>query len=144
MQQPESVSVSNVFQSTLLTPSLYMYMTTYNTIFSFADFADFPAPEIYELGDVVAGIPDLWKQVRLGLGLEEGQLRGIQQDHAGQVKPTQKGFLAIFTAWKDGRTSPYTWEMLVSVLLQRLLATDTRKLVTDLNNTLSAKYPNIR
>ncbi len=118
-------------------------MTTYNPTFSFADFVDFPAPKPDELGDVVAGIPHLWYEVGLGLGLEEGQLRGIQHDHAGQVKPTQKCFLAVFTAWKDGRTSPYTWEKLVSVLLQRLLVTDTRQLVTDLHNTLSVKYPSV-
>ncbi len=119
-------------------------MCTYNATFSFADFADFPAPEIGELGDAVAEIPDQWKEVGLGLGLTAGQLRGIQENTAGHVKQAQKCFTEVFISWKDCRTSPYTWETFVSVLLQRRLATDTRQLVTDLHNTLSERYASIR
>ncbi len=119
-------------------------MITYNATFSFADFADFPAPKVWELGDAVAEIPHLWKEVGLGLGLSPGHLRGIQENTAGQVRQAQKCFTEVFISWKDGRMSPYTWEMLVSVLLQRRLATDTRQLVTDLHNTLSDRYARIR
>ncbi len=115
-------------------------MVTYSATFSFADFAVFPAPKIYELGDAVAEIPHLWKDVGLGLGLTAGQLRGIQENTAGQVRQAQKCFTEVFISWKDGRMSLYTWEKLVSVLLQRRFATDTRQLVTDLHNTLSGRY----
>ncbi len=100
-------------------------MVTYNATFSFADFADFPDPEINELGNAVADISYHWKEVGLGLGLTEGQLRDIQQDTAGQVKQAQKCFTEVFISWKVGRKSPYTWEKLVSVLLQHRFATDT-------------------
>ncbi len=115
-------------------------MMKYNATFFFADFADFPTPEIYELGDAVAEISHWWKEVGLGLGLTAGQLSDIQQNTAGQVKQAQKCFTEVFIYWKRGRTSQYTWEKLVSVLLQRRFATDTRQLVTDLHNTLSDRY----
>ncbi len=119
-------------------------LTTYNATFSFADFVDFPAPEIGELGDAVSEISYHWKEVGRGLGLTEGQLGGIQQNTAGQVQQAQKCLTEVFIYWKVSRTSPYTWEKLVSVLLQRRLATDSRQLVTDLHNTLSDRYPSIR
>ncbi len=121
-----------------------MYMITYNATFSSADFADFPAPNVSELVDAVAEISYLWNEVGLGLGLSPGHLRCIQDNFAGQVRQVQKCFTEVFISWNYGRKSPYTWEKLVSVLLQRHLARDTRQLVTDLHKTLSDRFPSIR
>ncbi len=124
--------------------TIVMYMNYDINTFSFADFTHFPAPEIDELGDAVAEISYLWQDVGLGLGLTAGQLRGIQTNTAGHVKQAQKCFTEVFISWRDGRTSPYTWQMLVSVLLRPQFRTDTRQLVVDLHKALSEKYLRIR
>ncbi len=122
---------------------MYMSYDIHRNIL-FADFKGFHVPEISELNAAVTEIQYLWEDVGLGLGLTAGQLRTIKTNTAGHVRQAQKCFTEVFISWRDGRTSTYAWEKLVSVLLQPDIRNDTKDHVFKLYKTLSAKYPSIR
>ena len=54
-----------------------------------------------------------------GLKVNEDDLLAIQDENAGRVEPHINCYIVVFTKWREGVTSPYTWENLVRVLLDK-------------------------
>ena len=121
----------HMIESSLLTACTYL----------FPDFTGFPVPKLGELCELAASFPHLWRQVGIGLGVDDGRLNGIQANNAHAPKHCQECFTDVFISWRDGITSPYTWEILVTVLLREDMVIDTRYAVNKLYDTLSHQYP---
>lgn len=103
----------------------------------FTDFTGFPVPKLGELCELTASFPHLWRQVGISLGVDDGMLKGIQANHAREPNHCQECFTEVFIHWRDGETSPYTWEKLVTVLLREDLVAETQFAVNRLYDTLS-------
>ena len=76
-----------------------------------------------ELGDlmnfVAAKIPEKWREVGIGLGLDTTDIKRIEAD-----VPTHKStpcYLAVFDTWKNKGTKEYTWDTLLKALRSPLV-----------------------
>ena len=71
-----------------------------------------------ELGDlmnhVAAKIPEKWREVGIGLGLDYADISRIEAD-----VPTHKStpcYVMVFDTWKNKGTKEYTWSTLLTAL----------------------------
>ena len=63
---------------------------------------------------VAAKIPEKWREVGIGLGLDSTDISRIEAD-----VPTLKStpcYLAVFYAWQNKGTKEYTWDTLLKAL----------------------------
>ena len=59
--------------------------------------------------------------VGAGLKVNEDDLLAIQDENAGHVEPHINCYIAVFTKWREGVTSPYTWVAREWIYLDRLI-----------------------
>ena len=73
------------------------------------------APELREfISEVAVKIPDKWKQVAIGLGLDESEIGSIEAE-----MPPEKYtlcYVAVLDEWKHKGAAKYTWDTLVKAL----------------------------
>ena len=63
---------------------------------------------------VAAMIPEKWREVGVGLGLDSADITRIEAD-----VPTHKStpcYLAVFYTWQNKGTKEYTWDTLLKAL----------------------------
>ena len=63
---------------------------------------------------VAAKIPEKWREVGIGLGLDSADIRHIEAD-----VPTHKStpcYVMVFDTWKNKGTKEYTWDILLKAL----------------------------
>ena len=71
-------------------------------------------PEFSDLmNEVAAKKPNKWRDIGIQLGLTPNELSSFSLTCFGNPNPC---FTAIFTAWKDRGTRPYTWATIIEVL----------------------------
>ena len=66
------------------------------------------------MNHVAAKIPEKWREVGIGLGLDSADITRIETD-----VPTHKSilcYLAVFYTWKNKGTKEYTWDTLLNAL----------------------------
>ena len=78
------------------------------------------APELGDLmNEIATEIPERWKEVAIGLGLVDSDIKLIKND-----VPTQKAYpcyMEVFGMWKNRITKPYTWETILRTLRTKLV-----------------------
>ena len=82
---------------------------------------------------VAAKIPEKWREVGIGLGLDTTDIKRIEADI-----PTHKSALCyvdVFDTWKNKGTKEYTWDTLLKAL--RTLSVDASKLANTIEGQLS-------
>ena len=62
--------------------------------------------------EVAAAIPDKWRQVAVGLGLQATDVRRIKADE----QECAMRFLAVFDVWESTETEPFTWKTIIDCL----------------------------
>ena len=81
---------------------------------------------------VAAKIPEKWREVGIGLGLDSADITRIEGD-----VPTHKStpcYLAVFYAWQNKGTKEYTWDTLLTAL--RTPSVDASKLASTIEGQL--------
>ena len=68
------------------------------------------------MNELAASIPAKWRAVGAQLNVPSGILDAIQAQGAGQPQGSLHCFSHVLEEWRSRRTSPYTWENLLSVL----------------------------
>ena len=66
------------------------------------------------MNHVAAKIPEKWREVGIGLGLDSADIRHIEADI-----PTHKStpcYVMVFDTWKNKGTKEYTWDTLLTAL----------------------------
>ena len=82
---------------------------------------------------VAAKIPEKWREVGIGLGLDSADISRIEADI-----PTHKStpcYLAVFDTWKNKGTKDYTWDTLLKALKTPLV--DAQKLASTIESRLA-------
>ena len=91
-------------------------------------------PELGDLMNLVAAkIPEKWREVGIGLGLDTTDIKRIEAD-----VPTHKSTLCyvdVFDTWKNKGTTKYTWGTLLKAL--RTPSVDASKLASTIEGQLS-------
>ena len=90
-------------------------------------------PELWHLMNLVAAkIPEKWREVGIGLGLDSADITRIEADI-----PTHKStlcYLAVFYTWENKGTKQYTWDSLLKAL--RTPSVDASKLASTIEGQL--------
>ena len=82
---------------------------------------------------VAAKIPEKWREVGIGLGLDATDIKRIEAE-----VPTHKStpcYLAVFDTWKNKGTTEHTWDTLLTVLRSPLV--DASNLANTIEGQLS-------
>lgn len=82
---------------------------------------------------VAAKIPEKWREVGIGLGLDTTDIKRIEADI-----PTHKStpcYVDVFDTWKNKGTTKYTWGTLLKAL--RTPSVDASKLANTIEGQLS-------
>ena len=82
---------------------------------------------------VAAEIPEKWREVGIGLGLDTTDIKRIEADI-----PTHKStpcYVDVFYTWKNKSTKTYTWDTLLKAL--RTPSVDASKLASTIEDQLS-------
>ena len=91
-------------------------------------------PEVSDLMNFVAAeIPEKWREVGIGLGLDTTDIKRIEADI-----PTHKStpcYIYVFDAWKKKGTTEYTWGTLLKALRTR--SVNASKLANTIEGQLS-------
>ena len=78
------------------------------------------APQLGDLmNEIATEIPESWKEVAIGLGLIDCDIKRIETD-----VPTQKAYpcyMEVFGMWKKQITKPYTWDTILRTLRTKLV-----------------------
>ena len=85
------------------------------------------------MNTVAATIPEKWREVGVGLGLDSADISRIEAD-----VPTHKStpcYIAVFDTWKEKGTKEYTWDTLLKALRSPLV--DASKLARTIEGQLS-------
>ncbi|KAL5456986.1 hypothetical protein EMCRGX_G034215 [Ephydatia muelleri] len=77
---------------------------------------DMPLETSVLMNELAASIPAKWRAVGAQLNVPSGILDAIQAQGAGQPQGSLHCFSHVLEEWRSRRTSPYTWENLLSVL----------------------------
>ena len=93
-----------------------------------------------ELGDlmnfVAAEIPEKWREVGIGLGLDSTDIKRIEAE-----VPTHKStpcYVDVFYTWKNKGTTEHTWDNLLKAL--RTPSVGASKLANTIEGQLSLKF----
>ena len=84
------------------------------------------------MNEIATKIPERWKEVGIGLGLDDSDIKRIETD-----VPTHKSYpcyMEVFGMWKKRITKPYTWETILRTLRTKLV--DAPSLATSLESQL--------
>ena len=90
-----------------------------------------------KLGDlmntVAAKIPEKWREVGIGLGLDSADISRIEADIS--THKSTPCYVMVFDTWKNKGTKDYTWETLLKVLRTPLV--NALKLASTIEGQLS-------
>ena len=88
------------------------------TSFVSTDFLRFPVPKLVDLINVVGvRVKVKWRSIGVGLGLEDWELKGIHVAKCSGLDPPQECMTEVFSQWKSGLKSEYSWKKLAEVLV---------------------------
>ena len=79
-----------------------------------------------------------WREIGLGLGLDNYKLNSIQESHKGGVNPVQCCMTEVFDTWCTGRTCEYSWKKLAEVLCSQ--SVNMSGILPDIRAKLIDKY----
>ena len=68
------------------------------------------------MNEVAAVIPSKWRAVGIQLHLSSGTLDSIQSHNANKPQACLMSFEDVFTNWKSGGDSQYTWPTIIDAL----------------------------
>ena len=68
---------------------------------------------------VVAKIPEKWREVGIGLGLDSADISRIEADI--QTHRSTPCYVMVFNTWKNKGTKEYTWDTLLRALRTALV-----------------------
>ena len=86
------------------------------------------------MNEIATEIPERWREVGIGLGLVDSDIKRIETD-----VPTQKSnlcYMEVFGTWKKRITKPYTWETILRTLRTKLV--DAPRLATALESRFTS------
>jgi len=102
------------------------------------DFRKFGEADIRDLCEYIgAEIPAKWEDFGRFVGVKDGHLAAIQAENAGKPDWQQSCFTRVFTRWRNGLTSAFTWERAAEALTSN--AVSSGWLLATLYNNLEAK-----
>ena len=105
-------------------------------VFSWSDFARFPAPELVDLLEMVGmDLRAQWKDVGTKLGLPQFDLEAFDEDLRGN---SQRCITKVFNTWHDGLTSEYSWKTLAEAMCSPIV--NREGLLQPLYDKLNNKY----
>ena len=103
-----------------------------------ADFSGLPEPELVDLMNIVGvKVAFLWNSIGLGLGFKAWELKGIQAAKSHDIDPPQACMMEVFSKWKTGCKSEYSWKHLAEVLVTD--AVNMKDLLNDMYKELKKK-----
>ena len=83
-----------------------------------ADFTGLPEPELVDLMNIVGvKVAFLWNAIGLRLGFKDWELIGIEAAKSHEINPPQACMMEVFSQWKTGCKSEYSWKHLAEILV---------------------------